>query len=88
MILALGLQVLNGSFLFVNVRISPAAKPGDYFLIETAQGGTIVPFHLNAPLDTLRDFQSIRLAMNIESGRNLETPWVVAAGYLDRSRKQ
>jgi glucoamylase len=30
----------------------------------------------------------IRLAMNIKSGRNLETPRVVAARYLNRSRKQ
>ncbi len=32
--------------------------------------------------------QFIRLAMNIKSGRNLETPRVVAARYLNRSRKQ
>lgn len=32
--------------------------------------------------------QFIRLAMNIENGRNLETPRVVAARYLKRSRKQ
>lgn len=32
--------------------------------------------------------QFIRLAMSIESGRNLETPRVVAARYLNRSRKQ
>jgi hypothetical protein len=48
----------------------------------------MVPFHLNAPLDPGRNLQGIHLAMNIESGRNLETPWVVAARYLDRSRKQ
>ena len=88
MILALSLPVSNGSFLFVSVRINPAAKPGDYLLIETAQGGTIVPFHLNAPLDTGRNFQGIRLAMNIKSGWNLETPRVVAARYLNLSRKR
>jgi glucoamylase len=32
--------------------------------------------------------QFIRLAMNIKGGRNLETPRVVAARYLNRSRKQ
>lgn len=79
----------NGSYLFVNVHISPAAKPGDYpLIIETAQGRVTVPFQLNAPLDTSRNFQLIRLAMNIKSGRNLETPQVVAARYLNRSRKQ
>lgn len=50
----------NGSYLFVNVRISPAAPPGDYPLtIETARGKATVPFHLNAPLDTRNNFQGI-----------------------------
>jgi neopullulanase len=50
----------NGSYLFVNVRISPAAPAGDYPLtIETARGKATVPFHLNAPLDTRNNFQGI-----------------------------
>jgi glycosidase len=50
----------NGTYLFVNVRISSAATPGDYpLIVETAQGRTIVPFALNAPLDPSRNFQGI-----------------------------
>jgi glucoamylase len=32
--------------------------------------------------------QFIRLAMNLKSGRNLETPRIVATRYLDVSRKR
>jgi glycosidase len=50
----------NGTYLFVNVSISPTARPGDYpLIVETAQGSAIVPFHLNAPLDTRGNFQGI-----------------------------
>src|ERR1700674_1974140 len=38
----------SGTYLFVNVRISSAAKPGDYpLIVETAQSRAMVPFHLN-----------------------------------------
>ena len=50
----------NGTYVFVSVRISAAAKPGDDpLLIETPQGRATVPFHLNAPLDQIRNFQGI-----------------------------
>jgi glycosidase len=50
----------NGTYLFVNVRINSAAKPGDYpLIIQTVQGRAIVPFHLNAPLDTGRNFRGV-----------------------------
>lgn len=50
----------NGTYLFVNLRISPSAKPGEYpLIIQTAQGHTKVPFRLNAPLDRLSNFQGI-----------------------------
>ncbi len=49
-----------GTYLFVSVRISPAAKPGDYRLVvETAQGRAIVPFRLNAALDATQNFRGI-----------------------------
>lgn len=50
----------NGTYLFVSVRVSPSAKPGDYPLtVETAQGTAIVPFRLNSGLDADRNFQGI-----------------------------
>src|SRR5262249_55232240 len=50
----------NGTYLFVNVRISAAAKPGEYpLVVESAQGKVTAPFHLNAPLDAQRNFQGI-----------------------------
>src|SRR5262249_10872774 len=50
----------NGTYLFVDVNISPAAKPGDYSsTIESPNGKAKVPFSLNAPLDVPRNFQGI-----------------------------
>src|SRR5215510_5527716 len=50
----------NGTYLFVNVRISTAAQPGEYpLLVETAQGKVTAPFRLNAPLDVRQNFQGI-----------------------------
>ena len=50
----------NGTYLFVNVRISATAKPGDYPLtVESANGKATVPFRLNPPLDARRNFQGI-----------------------------
>ena len=50
----------KGTYLFVNVRISPAAKPGEYpLLVESDQGKVTAPFHLNAPLDAQQNFQGI-----------------------------
>ena len=49
-----------GTYLFVNVRISPVAKPGSYpLIVETARGKTSIPFELNAPLDPNQNFRGI-----------------------------
>ncbi|PYT02153.1 MAG: alpha-amylase, partial [Acidobacteria bacterium] len=55
-------QTLNarGTYLFVNLRISPTARPGDYNLIFTnAAGRSSFPFRVNAPLDPEKNFQGI-----------------------------
>jgi glycosidase len=50
----------NGTYIFASVRITPAAKPGDYpLVIETTQGRASVPFRLNLALDPIRNFQGI-----------------------------
>ncbi|MGH8248659.1 MAG: alpha-amylase family glycosyl hydrolase [Gammaproteobacteria bacterium] len=50
----------NGTYLFVNVTIHPAALPGDYsFTLATAGGTTTIPFRLDSPLDPARNFQGI-----------------------------
>jgi glycosidase len=50
----------SGTYLFINLRIAPTAQPGEYPLtIETAQGRATVPFRLEAPLDSTRNFQGI-----------------------------
>ena len=50
----------TGTYLFVNVRIDPAARPGDYPLtLETASGKTLIPFSLDAGLDRATNFQGI-----------------------------
>jgi glycosidase len=50
----------DGTYLFVNVRISAAARPGDYpLVIETPQGKATVPFRLNVLLATAGNFQGI-----------------------------
>jgi glycosidase len=50
----------SGSYLFVNVTISPSARPGSYPLkVTTAQGGTTIPFRIEAPLDAKTHFQGI-----------------------------
>jgi glycosidase len=50
----------NGTYLFVNVRIGPTARPGEYpLIVETTQGKSNVPFSLNAPLDAQQDFQGV-----------------------------
>jgi len=49
-----------GTYLFVNVRIGPATRPGEYPLtVETAAGRAAVPFVVNAPLDPERNFQGV-----------------------------
>jgi glycosidase len=50
----------NGTYLFVNLQISPTARPGSYPLIlETAQGNTTIPFTIEQPLDPRTCFQGI-----------------------------
>ena len=50
----------SGTYIFVSVRITSAAKPGDYpLIVETAHGRATIPFHLNAGLDTGGNFQGI-----------------------------
>ncbi|HKY27791.1 MAG TPA: alpha-amylase family glycosyl hydrolase, partial [Pyrinomonadaceae bacterium] len=50
----------KGSYLFVNVHIAPAARPGSYpLLVETAQGKATIPFTIEAPLNPQANFQGI-----------------------------
>ena len=50
----------NGSYLFVNVSINPAARPGEYPLtLETAAGHTSIPFRIEPALETRSHFQGI-----------------------------
>jgi glycosidase len=50
----------NGNYLFVNLRINPAAKPGDYQLrFRTTTAAAEVPFRVNAPLDASKNFQGV-----------------------------
>lgn len=49
-----------GTYLFVSVRVNPAAQPGNYPLqLETPAGKTIIPFRINATLDAATNFQGI-----------------------------
>ena len=49
-----------GTYLFVNVRISPSARPGSYPLtLTTPQGDTTIPFTIEAPLAASTHFQGI-----------------------------
>jgi neopullulanase len=50
----------SGTYLFVNVRISPAARPGSYPLIlETRQGKATIPFTIEPPLAAKTHFQGV-----------------------------
>jgi neopullulanase len=50
----------RGDYLFVNVRISPRAQPGEYPLeIQTPNGSAKVPFRLDSPLDSRSNFRGI-----------------------------
>ena len=49
-----------GTYLFVNVRISPTARPGSYPLtVVTSQGSTTIPFEIETPLATATHFQGV-----------------------------
>ncbi|HEY3039848.1 MAG TPA: alpha-amylase family glycosyl hydrolase [Pyrinomonadaceae bacterium] len=50
----------DGTYLFVNVRINPAARPGSYPLtLVTPQGSTTIPFTIEAALPAKTHFQGI-----------------------------
>src|ERR1051325_3046003 len=50
----------SGTYLFVNVRVSQTARPGDYPLtLETPAGRATIPFRINAPLDPSTHFRGI-----------------------------
>jgi len=50
----------GGKYLFVDIEISPSLRPGAYpLLVESANGSTMIPFRLEAPLDTQNNFQGI-----------------------------
>jgi glycosidase len=55
-------QTVNraGTYMFLNLRVDPSARPGDYELVfSTSTGNKRVPFRINAPLDTATHFQGI-----------------------------
>jgi glycosidase len=50
----------KGTYLFVDVDIDSAARPGEYpLVVETAAGRDTIPFRLESPLDTPNSFQGI-----------------------------
>ncbi|HET6852910.1 MAG TPA: alpha-amylase family glycosyl hydrolase [Pyrinomonadaceae bacterium] len=50
----------RGTYLFVDVEISPSLNPGTYpLVIATRTGSTMLPFRLEAPLDARSNFQGI-----------------------------
>ncbi len=50
----------RGTYLFMDVEISPSLAPGKYpLVVESASGSTMIPFSLEAPLDTSSNFQGI-----------------------------
>ena len=50
----------RGTYLFVNVTISSAARPGSYPLtLTTAKGSTTIPFTIESPLPARNHFQGI-----------------------------
>jgi neopullulanase len=50
----------RGDYLFVNVRISPRARPGDYpLIVETPNGSARIPFRVETPLDLRSNFRGI-----------------------------
>ena len=50
----------NSTYLFVNVSISSAARPGEYpLIVETANGRATIPFKIEPPLAPRTHFQGI-----------------------------
>ncbi|MCA1604833.1 MAG: cyclomaltodextrinase N-terminal domain-containing protein, partial [Acidobacteria bacterium] len=53
----------TGSYLFLDVHASPAARPGSYpLVVETAHGKATIPFTIGTSLDLQRHFQGITAA--------------------------
>ena len=53
----------RGTYLFVNVTISPNARPGSYPLkVTTTQGSTTIPFRIEPPIDAKTHFQGVTAA--------------------------
>lgn len=53
----------NGTYLFVDVRIAPNARPGEYpLIVETTAGKATIPFVINANLDSRSHFQGVTTA--------------------------
>src|SRR3954469_16710659 len=49
-----------GTYMFVDLRVDPSARPGDYELVfSSTTGNKRVAFRINAPLDTATHFQGI-----------------------------
>ncbi|HEY2930310.1 MAG TPA: alpha-amylase family glycosyl hydrolase [Acidobacteriota bacterium] len=50
----------SGTYLFVDVKIDPGARAGQYSLVvQTDSGRAIIPFHLETRLDPAHNFQGI-----------------------------
>ena len=50
----------NGNYMFFSLTIPPNTKAGDLSLqLETANGKAKIPFKINSPLDTKKNFQGI-----------------------------
>ncbi|HEX6719858.1 MAG TPA: alpha-amylase family glycosyl hydrolase [Pyrinomonadaceae bacterium] len=50
----------KGTYLFVDVEISPSLRPGKYpLVVATPSGSTMIPFILESPLDNRINFQGI-----------------------------
>jgi len=50
----------SGTYLFVDIRVSPGTHAGSYpLLLETLQGKTTIPFTIETPLDAGTNFQGI-----------------------------
>jgi glycosidase len=50
----------SGTYMFVNLRINPDAKPGDYNLrFSTSTAVKFVPFRINKPLDPDKNFLGV-----------------------------
>lgn len=53
----------SGTYLFINVTIDPATRPGSYPLtLSTAQGTATIPFRVEAPLTANGNFQGVTIA--------------------------